>query len=192
MGRLEGKRAIVTAAGQGIGRATAQAFAREGAVVFASDINERPLASLKGEAEGISTQRLDVTDAKAVGDYVAGLGRVDVLVNVAAQFHVWEFLWPELEANTTWWPDGSKGGKIQLLLTPGIIFGRFTIKDRVRFIIGFYDRIEGISTLDAPRKLGQPHWDTNTPFEVVEQITAPEGSASSRSGSSHGRSPTSR
>jgi hypothetical protein len=59
-----------------------------------------------------------------------------ILANVAAQFHVWEFLWPEVEANTTWWPDGSKGGKIQLFLTPGIIFGRFTIKDRVRFIIG--------------------------------------------------------
>ncbi len=47
-----------------------------------------------------------------------------VLVNVAAQFHLWDVLWPELEANTTWWPDGTKGGKVQLFLTPGIIFGR--------------------------------------------------------------------
>jgi 5-methyltetrahydropteroyltriglutamate--homocysteine methyltransferase len=46
---------------------------------------------------------------------------------------------------------------------------------RVRFIIGFYDRLEGIRTLEAPRKLGQPHWDTNTPFEVVERLTAPRG-----------------
>ena len=46
---------------------------------------------------------------------------------------------------------------------------------RVRFIIGFYDRITGIRTLEAPRKLGQPLWDTNTPFEVVEKIAAPGG-----------------
>jgi len=46
---------------------------------------------------------------------------------------------------------------------------------RVRFIIGFYDRLEGIRTLEAPRKLGQPLWDTNTPFEVVGKIAAPSG-----------------
>jgi 5-methyltetrahydropteroyltriglutamate--homocysteine methyltransferase len=46
---------------------------------------------------------------------------------------------------------------------------------RMRFIIGFYDRFTGIRTLDAPRKLGQPLWDTNTPFEVNEKIAAPQG-----------------
>jgi 5-methyltetrahydropteroyltriglutamate--homocysteine methyltransferase len=46
---------------------------------------------------------------------------------------------------------------------------------RVRFIIGFYDRIQGIRTLPAPRRLGQPLWDTNTPFEVTERISAPHG-----------------
>jgi 5-methyltetrahydropteroyltriglutamate--homocysteine methyltransferase len=46
---------------------------------------------------------------------------------------------------------------------------------RVRFIIGFYDRIRGIRALPAPRRLGQPLWDTNTPFEVTEKIAAPEG-----------------
>ncbi len=46
---------------------------------------------------------------------------------------------------------------------------------RVRFIIGFYGRLAGIRTLDPPRKLGVPHWDTNTPFEVVDRVTAPEG-----------------
>jgi 5-methyltetrahydropteroyltriglutamate--homocysteine methyltransferase len=46
---------------------------------------------------------------------------------------------------------------------------------RVRFIIGFYDRIAGIRALPAPRQLGQPLWDTNTPFEVVEKIAAPGG-----------------
>jgi 5-methyltetrahydropteroyltriglutamate--homocysteine methyltransferase len=46
---------------------------------------------------------------------------------------------------------------------------------RVRFIIGFYDRLHGIRVLEAPRKLGQPHWDTNTPFQIVEKLTAPDG-----------------
>ena len=46
---------------------------------------------------------------------------------------------------------------------------------RVRFIIGFYDRITGIQALPAARKLGQPLWDTNTPFEVTESISAPAG-----------------
>ena len=46
---------------------------------------------------------------------------------------------------------------------------------RVRFIIGFYDSIKGIRALPAPRQLGQPLWDTNTPFEVVEKIAAPQG-----------------
>jgi 5-methyltetrahydropteroyltriglutamate--homocysteine methyltransferase len=46
---------------------------------------------------------------------------------------------------------------------------------RVRFIIGFYDRIEGLRALPAPRQLGQPLWDTNTPFEVTTKLTAPRG-----------------
>src|SRR5207249_4072779 len=46
---------------------------------------------------------------------------------------------------------------------------------RVRFIIGFYDRCTGIRTLPAARRLGQPLWDTNTPIEVVDRLSAPEG-----------------
>ena len=46
---------------------------------------------------------------------------------------------------------------------------------RVRFIIGFYDRFNGIRTLPAARRLGQPLWDTNTPFEVIDRLSAPEG-----------------
>src|SRR5262249_58733604 len=48
-------------------------------------------------------------------------------------------------------------------------------RGRVRFIIGSYDRLAGIRPVPAPRKLGQPHWDTNTPFQVVDRVTAPEG-----------------
>ena len=46
---------------------------------------------------------------------------------------------------------------------------------RVRFIIGFYDHLTGIRPLDPPRRLGQPLWDTNTPFEVTEPVAAPQG-----------------
>ena len=46
---------------------------------------------------------------------------------------------------------------------------------RVRFIIGFYDSLTGIRAQEAPRKLGQPLWDTNTPFEITEKIAAPHG-----------------
>ena len=46
---------------------------------------------------------------------------------------------------------------------------------RVRFIVGFYERFTGIRVLEPPRKLGQPFWDTNTPFEVFEKLGAPQG-----------------
>ncbi|WP_143137342.1 SDR family NAD(P)-dependent oxidoreductase, partial [Burkholderia ubonensis] len=68
--RLQGKRALVTAAGQGIGRATALRFAREGADVLATDIDEASLARLAADAQGaggaLSMQRLDVTSARDV------------------------------------------------------------------------------------------------------------------------------
>ena len=59
-----------------------------------------------------------------------------VLVNVAAQYHLFDVLWPEVELNSTWWPDGVKEGKIQSLVTIGAIFGRFQIRGRIRFILG--------------------------------------------------------
>jgi len=81
--RLKGKRAVVTAAGQGIGRAFAEAFHREGAEVLATDINEKTLASL----QGMATRRLDVTDAAAVAALAAELGAIDVLANCAGYVH---------------------------------------------------------------------------------------------------------
>ncbi len=81
MGRLDGKRALVTAAGQGIGRATALAFAAEGARVIASD---RDPALLNGLAtEGIETLTLDVRDPDAVAAAAREIGALDVLFNCA-------------------------------------------------------------------------------------------------------------
>lgn len=79
MGRLTGKRALVTAAGAGIGWATAQAFAAEGAEVVATDISADALAELSG----MQTARLDVRDGAAIAGLVAGSGPFDVLMNAA-------------------------------------------------------------------------------------------------------------
>ena len=78
-GRLAGKAALVTAAGQGIGRATAALFAAEGARVIATD---RDPALLDG-LDGCDRRPLDVTDGAAIAALADALGRVDVLVNVA-------------------------------------------------------------------------------------------------------------
>lgn len=83
--RLAGKTAFVTAAGQGIGRAIAEAFAREGARVIATDLNEALLATLKGPA--ITTRRLDVLDPAAIAAAAKGAGAVNVLVNAAGFVH---------------------------------------------------------------------------------------------------------
>ena len=80
MGRLQGKRALITAAGQGIGRASAQMMAREGANVLATDVNEAALAELA--AEGIETRVLDVRDQAQV-TAAAAFGPFDVLFNCA-------------------------------------------------------------------------------------------------------------
>lgn len=81
MGRLAGKRAFVTAAGQGIGRASALMMAREGASVIATDINAEALAELA--AAGIETRLLNVRDKEAVAAMAAEVGAVDVLFNCA-------------------------------------------------------------------------------------------------------------
>jgi 2-keto-3-deoxy-L-fuconate dehydrogenase len=84
-GRLAGKIAFITAAAQGMGRGAAAAFAREGARVWATDINAQGLASLKGE--GIETRVLDVTDAAAVDKLAREVGDIDVLFNCAGIVH---------------------------------------------------------------------------------------------------------
>ena len=81
MGRLEGKRCFVTAAGQGIGRASALAMQREGAHVIASDINDAALDELS--SLGLQTMRLDVRDGEAISEAVKAAGRIDALFNCA-------------------------------------------------------------------------------------------------------------
>ena len=81
-GRLDGKRALVTAAGQGIGRAIADAFLREGAEVTATDLD----ASLLDGFDG-STRALDVRDTGAVNALAEEMGGIDVLANVAGFVH---------------------------------------------------------------------------------------------------------
>ncbi|PON17091.1 NAD(P)-dependent oxidoreductase [Candidatus Entotheonella serta] len=84
--RLAGKKALITAAGQGIGRACALAFAAEGASVIATDVNLDALATLSTEAN-ISTRQLDVTDREAINACAAELGLLDILANIAGYVH---------------------------------------------------------------------------------------------------------
>lgn len=86
-GRLAGKSALVTAAGAGIGRATALAFAAEGARVLATDIDAVALRQLTDEQPAIATAMLDVTDADAIHAVVAQAGSLDVLFNCAGYVH---------------------------------------------------------------------------------------------------------
>ncbi|MFG1248466.1 SDR family oxidoreductase [Xanthobacter flavus] len=82
-GRLQGKTALVTAAGQGIGRAIAETFVREGASVIATDLDVGKLAGL----EGAQTRGLDVLSTDAVAALAKEIGPVNVLVNAAGYVH---------------------------------------------------------------------------------------------------------
>jgi len=84
--RLKGKRALVTAAGQGMGHAAVLAFLREGATVVATDINPDLLREFANNSAVVST-RLDVTDAQAVQQFVERVGAVDILFNCAGWVH---------------------------------------------------------------------------------------------------------
>src|SRR6202040_3235783 len=84
--RLKGKRAFGPAAAAGIGRASAIAFARESATVFATDIDEKGLAALK--SEGVSeVARLDGRDTSAVTEMAKRVGKIDILLNAAGVVH---------------------------------------------------------------------------------------------------------
>jgi len=81
--RLLGKRVVITAAGQGIGRTTAEAFVHEGADLIATDINQELLDGLSG----CKTRQLDVTDWTAVQAFALETGSIDVLFNCAGYVH---------------------------------------------------------------------------------------------------------
>ena len=85
-GRLSGKTAFITAAAQGMGQAAAFAFAREGAKVWATDVNAQQLKSMDGK-DGIRTRVLDVTDEAAIARIAQEVGDIDVLFNCAGIVH---------------------------------------------------------------------------------------------------------
>ena len=85
-GRLAGKVAFITAAGQGMGRAAALTFAREGAKVWATDVNAQKLKDIEGK-DGIRTRQLDVTDEAAIARLAQEVGDLDVLFNCAGIVH---------------------------------------------------------------------------------------------------------
>ena len=85
-GKLEGKRVLITAAGQGIGLASVLAFAREGAIVHATDINQQLLDAMPKEAN-IKAHKLDVLKAEEVTKVIADLGAIDILFNCAGFVH---------------------------------------------------------------------------------------------------------
>ena len=85
--RLKDKKIIVTAAAQGIGKATAMMFAKEGASVIATDINEEKLNQLNKENNLIKTQKLDATNKKAVEEFCSSIDLVDVLFHAVGFVH---------------------------------------------------------------------------------------------------------
>ena len=91
-GRLKGKRCLITAAGAGIGRASALACAREGASVIATDIDAAALAALVAENAAIGTAVLDVTDPAQIAALVAANAQIDVLFNCAGYVHAGSIL----------------------------------------------------------------------------------------------------
>lgn len=120
-GRLAAKRAVVTAAAQGIGAAIAKAFAAEGATVIATDINIDALAAL-ASTEGISVERLDVTDPAAITAFAERSGPVDVLANVAGFVHGGTVLdYREDEMDFAWRLNVLSMARLIRALLPGMV-----------------------------------------------------------------------
>jgi 2-keto-3-deoxy-L-fuconate dehydrogenase len=86
--RFAGKIALLTAAGQGIGRVSALAFADEGAVVWATDINQTALDELSAQRPTIRTRLMDVREQKTIQDIVAEVGALDLLFNRAGYVYL--------------------------------------------------------------------------------------------------------
>jgi 2-keto-3-deoxy-L-fuconate dehydrogenase len=86
-GRLQGKTAVVTAAGQGIGRATAIAFANEGAIVWATDINQEALNTLSQEHPTMVCRKLDVRSPEEINRLATELPAPDILFNCVGFVH---------------------------------------------------------------------------------------------------------
>ena len=91
MKRLAGKTALITAAAQGIGRASVEAYAREGARVIAADINPEALETL-ATLENVTTLHLDVTDFPTVKSELNQIGPLDILFNCVGHVHVGSIL----------------------------------------------------------------------------------------------------
>ena len=87
MGRLEGKEVIITAAGQGIGKATAITFHNEGANVTATDINEKTLSDLSKEYPKIKVNKLDSTKNEDIKSFINSFSNIDVLFNAVGFVH---------------------------------------------------------------------------------------------------------
>ena len=87
MGRLEGKEVIITAAGQGIGKATAITFHNEGANVTATDINEKTLSDLSNEYPKIKVNKLDSTKNDDIKSFINSFSNIDVLFNAVGFVH---------------------------------------------------------------------------------------------------------
>jgi 2-keto-3-deoxy-L-fuconate dehydrogenase len=121
--RLQGKRAFVTAAAQGSGRAAALAFAREGAQVVATDIDADGLATLRDESRGrIETQRLDVTDAAAILRFAEVSEPFTVIFNCAGFVHSGTLLeCSERDWESAWQINVSSMYRITRALLPGMI-----------------------------------------------------------------------
>ena len=86
-GRLKDKKALITAAGKGIGRSTVLAFVNEGAQVFATDIDQDSLDSLKKDCPEIETRLLDVTNPEGIQSIAEETGPIDILFNCAGFVH---------------------------------------------------------------------------------------------------------